>query len=249
VSADDGLRVEAVSVQFGPHLALASVDLQVPPAQVTGLIGPNGAGKTTLFNVVCGLLRPSRGRVLLDGTDITRLATHRRARLGIGRTFQRLELFTDLSVRDNLRVAGEVSRRPLLTRAMRGRPSLSEHVDEVLDLVGLADVGDASADELSTGTARLVELGRALMARPRVLLLDEPASGLGDDETAGFGRLLRALAATGLAVLLVEHDMSLVMEVCDQLHVLDFGAIIASGTPVEIRADQRVLDAYLGAPA
>jgi len=249
VSADDGLRVEAVSVQFGPHLALASVYLQVPPAQVTGLIGPNGAGKTTLFNVVCGLLRPSRGRVLLDGTDITRLATHRRARLGIGRTFQRLELFTDLSVRDNLRVAGEVSRRPLLTRAMRGRPSLSEHVDEVLDLVGLADVGDASADELSTGTARLVELGRALMARPRVLLLDEPASGLGDDETAGFGRLLRALAATGLAVLLVEHDMSLVMEVCDQLHVLDFGAIIASGTPVEIRADQRVLDAYLGAPA
>ena len=243
------LRVEHVTVDFGGNRALSNVDLDIPAGQVTGLIGPNGAGKTTLFNVVIGLLAPNSGRVLLDGRDISRLEAHRRARLGIARTFQRLELFTDLTVRDNLRVAADVRNSwSMLTRRTR-RIDAEHETTRILELIGLTTVADVEASELPTGTARVVEMGRALMIRPRVLLLDEPASGQTDDETKAFERLLRRLVTDdGLTVLLIEHDMSLVMDVCDRIHVLDFGETIAVGRPEDVRNDPRVQEAYLGTP-
>ena len=249
VSAAALLEVEQVTVMFGVNPALADVDLRVPAGEVVGLIGPNGAGKTTLFNVVTGQQRPARGRVAFDGVDISRLDTHQRARRGIGRTFQRLELFGDLSVRDNLRVAGEIRNRWRVLGLGGRRLDVDARAARVLDLVGLTAVADAGAGDVSTGTARLVELARALMAEPRLLLLDEPASGQTESETDDFARLLRRLADDeGTTVLLVEHDMTLVMDVCDRVHVLDVGEVIAHGTPAEVQVDARVLDAYLGAP-
>jgi branched-chain amino acid transport system ATP-binding protein len=231
------LEVDTVTVRFGGHLALRDVSLSAEAGEVTGLIGPNGAGKTTLFNVITGLQKPQRGEVRIDGTPVTRLAPHRRARLGLARTFQRLELFTLLTVRENLTLAA-AQRRP-------GRPDVD--ADELLEFIGLADVADVRADELPTGKARLVELGRALATRPRVLLLDEPASGQDDGETEAFRRVLIDVAGRGVAVVLVEHDVQLVMRTCRCVHVLDFGAVLASGTPAEVQADPRVQAAYLGA--
>jgi branched-chain amino acid transport system ATP-binding protein len=238
------LEVTDVTVRFGGNVALNNISVSAEPGVVTGLIGPNGAGKTTLFNVVTGLYRPSTGQVLLDGTDITKMQPYRRARRGLSRTFQRLELFTSLSVRDNVRVAGQIHNANRIT----GRMDVNKRSDEVLDLVGLATVADREISELPTGTARRVELARALMTQPRVVLLDEPASGQTEEETHEFGQLLGKLAQQdGLAVCLVEHDMSLVMEVCQIIHVLDYGRVIAVGSPEEIRQNQVVIDAYLGA--
>ena len=244
---EPSLVAENVTVKFGGNTALSAVDVDATPGLVTGLIGPNGAGKTTLFNVITGMLPPTIGRVLLDGKDISRLDTYKRARRGIGRTFQRLELFTGLSVRDNLRVAGEIRNSWGLFGAAAHRMNVKRETERVLDLVGLNQVADKDVSDIPTGTARVVELGRALMTRPHVLLLDEPASGQTEDETRVFGRLLRRLAGEdGLTILLVEHDMTLVMDVCDRIHVLDFGQIIAVGTAQEVRSNQAVLDAYLG---
>jgi branched-chain amino acid transport system ATP-binding protein len=241
------LVAENVTVKFGGNLALSRVNVDAAPGLVTGLIGPNGAGKTTLFNVITGMLPPTTGRVLLDGKDIGRLDTYKRARRGIGRTFQRLELFTALTVRDNLRVAGEIRNTWGVFGAGRHRINVKRETERVLDLVGLQSVAHKEVSEIPTGTARVVELGRALMTHPRVLLLDEPAAGQTEEETKVFGELLKRLAhQDGLTILLVEHDMALVMKVCDRIHVLDFGQIIAVGTPDEIRNDQAVLDAYLG---
>jgi branched-chain amino acid transport system ATP-binding protein len=241
------LRAEHVTVRFGGNQALTEVDVDVRVGEVTGLIGPNGAGKTTLFNVITGLLAPTSGRISFDGRDVSRLDTHKRARLGIARTFQRLELFTDLSVRDNLRVAGEIRNTWGGFRAAVHRINVAHETERVLDLIGLTAIADADVSTIPTGTARVVELGRALMIQPRVLLLDEPASGQSDDETRAFESLLRRLARDdGLSILLVEHDMALVMEVCDRIHVLDFGEVISVGTPDEVRNDPRVRDAYLG---
>jgi branched-chain amino acid transport system ATP-binding protein len=230
--------VREVTVRFGGNVALDSVSLSARPGLVTGLIGPNGAGKTTLFNVITGLLPPSGGAVFIEGDNVSRLRPSSRARLGMARTFQRLELFTLLSVRENIRVAVDIRRS--------GGTSPAQFVDEVIERVGLGDVADARVGSLSTGRARLVELGRALATKPKVLLLDEPASGQDENETDVFGRLLRELAAEGIAVVLVEHDMQLVMQVCDLIHVLDFGRIIAVGTAAEIQHDEAVLAAYLG---
>jgi branched-chain amino acid transport system ATP-binding protein len=209
---------------------------------VTGLIGPNGAGKTTLFNVVSGLQEPTVGTVSFDGIDVTPLRAVRRARLGIGRTFQRLEVFGSLSVRDNLRVAAEAR------EAWGGKEGDAPDrvADDVLERIRLTSLRNARADALPTGMLRLVELGRALAARPRLLLLDEPSSGLDENETDLLAELLLDLSKEGLAVLLVEHDVELVMKVCSRIHVLDFGRIIAVGTPDEVRADERVRAAYLG---
>jgi branched-chain amino acid transport system ATP-binding protein len=232
------LDVTGVTVRFGGHLALDDVRLSARSGEVTGLIGPNGAGKTTLFNVITGLQAPQRGRVRLDGDDVTDLAPYRRARRGLARTFQRLELFGLLTVRENVELAASVGRR----RRRHGPTP-----DQALELVGLADLGPVRADELPTGKARLVELARALATGPRVLLLDEPASGQDDGETAAFRDVLLRVADEGVAVVLVEHDVQLVMSTCDHVQVLDFGQVLAAGTPAEVQADQAVLDAYLGA--
>lgn len=248
-SGDSLLQAEHVTVRFGGNQALTDVDIDVRAGEVTGLIGPNGAGKTTLFNVITGLLAPTSGRIVFDGRDVSRLDTHKRARLGIARTFQRLELFTDLSVRDNLRVAGEIRNTWRSFGIGRGtrHVNVAQETERVLDLIGLTAIADSDVSTIPTGTARVVELGRALMIRPRVLLLDEPASGQSDDETKAFEALLRRLVRDdGLSILLVEHDMALVMEVCDRIHVLDFGEVISVGTPDDVRNDPRVRDAYLG---
>jgi branched-chain amino acid transport system ATP-binding protein len=231
------LEVEGVTVAYSGNLALDGVGITAERGRVTGLIGPNGAGKSTLFDVVSGLRRPSAGRVLLDGRDVTRKGPVRRARHGLARTFQRLEPFGRLSVRDNLLVAAELG--PERRRAARA-------VTEIIDRIGLAGVADDLADELPTGVARLVEVGRALAVRPALLLLDEPAAGQDAGETARFAALLRSLAGDGTAVVLVEHDMRLVMGVCDEVHVLDLGKVIAVGPPEAVRRDESVLAAYLG---
>jgi branched-chain amino acid transport system ATP-binding protein len=235
------LEIEEVTVQFGGLLAVDEASISVPAGSVTGLIGPNGAGKTTLFNVITGLQAPSRGRVVLDGADVTRRRPYRRARLGIARTFQRLEAFGSLSARENVLVALEMRRRWAKTRY-----DCTKAADEILELVGIARLADKRVESLPTGSARLVELARALATDPKVLLLDEPSSGLDEQETDALGVLLHELTAGGLAVLLVEHDMPLVMEACSHISVLDFGRVIAQGSPSEIQADPSVQRAYLG---
>jgi branched-chain amino acid transport system ATP-binding protein len=235
-----------VKVRFGGNVALDDVSISVEPASVTGLIGPNGAGKTTLFNAITGLQSLSGGQILLNGKDVTKLPPHKRARQGLARTFQRLELFTSLSVRDNVRVAGEIRNRWSLGG---GRMDANAEADRIIELVGLTEVADREVGEIPTGQARVVELARGLMIQPTLLLLDEPASGQTEEETEAFGHLLRKLATEdGLGICLVEHDMALVMDVCETIHVLEFGRIISSGTAEHVRNDPVVIDAYLGAP-
>jgi branched-chain amino acid transport system ATP-binding protein len=240
------LAVDEVVVRFGGVRALDAVDLDVDGAAITGLIGPNGAGKTTLFNVICGLQPTLSGHVRLGEDLLDGRSPHHRARLGIARTFQRLEVFGSMSVRDNVRVAAEVRRS--WSRRHRGTDQAppTEVADELLDRVGLVPLADERVDALPTGSARLVEVARALATEPRVLLLDEPSSGLDESETDAFGDLLEGLAADGLGILLVEHDVDLVMRVCGRIHVLDFGRIIAVGTPSEVQRDPNVQAAYLG---
>jgi branched-chain amino acid transport system ATP-binding protein len=235
------LDVQTVSVRFGGNIAVQEVSLTAEAGRVTGLIGPNGAGKTTLFNVITGLQNPTHGKVLIDGQDITGLAPYKRARKGLARTFQRLELFGALTVRENIQVAASI-------RSGWGNSDEAPAVTatRLLARIGLEAMGDIRAADLPTGQARLVELGRALATQPRLLLLDEPASGQDESETENFADLLRELAGEGIAILLVEHDMQLVMNVCEFIHVLDFGRLMAAGSPTDIRNDPAVLAAYLG---
>jgi branched-chain amino acid transport system ATP-binding protein len=238
------LSVEDVVVQFGGVTAVDHASFHVDRGSITALIGPNGAGKTTCFNVISGLQKPTSGRVRFNGKDFTSYGVPRRARLGIGRTFQRLEAFGSLTVRENVQVALDIHGgvRGLLSGGRSGR----READRLLERVGIATHADDRADSVPTGTARLLELARALACDPRLLLLDEPSSGLDEQETEDFGALLRALADEGRTVLMVEHDMDLVMSVCEHIHVLDFGAVIARGTPAEIRRSAEVQRAYLG---
>ncbi len=264
------LSVSEVAVRFGGVSALNDVSLQVEPGTVTGLIGPNGAGKTTLFNVISGLQVPDRGSVHLFETDVTTMKPHRRARLGLARTFQRLEIFGTLSASENVQVGlestvkwwewrhlrrampwtrqgGEGATGPASGAEAPSSGSLATTTCErLLEGVGLAGLGHQQSSNMSTGLARMVELARALAIGPKLLLLDEPGSGLDEAESQALGDLLARLAAGGMAVLLVEHDMELVMRICDRIYVLDFGDIIASGSPESIRRDPMVQAAYLG---
>jgi branched-chain amino acid transport system ATP-binding protein len=239
------LEVRGATVRFGGHVAVNEVDLDVEHGTITGLIGPNGAGKTTLFNVITGLQDTVSGRVRLDGNDITDAKAHHRARRGIARTFQRLEVFGSLTARENLQTAAEIRRSWARDRSI----NIHEEVDHLIDLVGIRAVADERVDAMPTGLARLVELGRALATRPKILLLDEPASGLDESESDSFADLLVELSQGGMSILLVEHDVQLVMKVCTSIYVLDFGSILATGTPSEIQGNQAVLDAYLGSPS
>jgi branched-chain amino acid transport system ATP-binding protein len=235
------LEVRDVTVRFGGNVALDEVSLSAEPGCVTGLIGPNGAGKTTLFNVITGLLNPNSGRVELGGSDVTNLNPTKRARRGLARTFQRLELFSLLTVRENIRVAADIRKG-----WSRDKSNPAEVVEQIIDRVGLQAIAEERVDSLPTGQCRLVELGRSLATKPKVLLLDEPASGQDETETEQFAALLRELADEGMVVVLVEHDVQLVMKICRTVHVLDFGQIIAVGTPAEIQTNEAVLAAYLG---
>jgi branched-chain amino acid transport system ATP-binding protein len=240
------LSVEGVSVRFGGVRALSDLSVQAAAGVVTGLIGPNGAGKTTLFDVITGVTRPQQGSVKLWGDDITLVRPHMRARLGIGRTFQALELFPSLTMLDNVRVAVESLGRG---RGARGRRGSAKEARAILERLGIEMFADRAAGSLPTGILRLLDVGRALARKPQLLLLDEPSSGLNQSETEGLAEVLRELARGGMAVVLVEHDMKLVMSVCSVIQVLEFGRVIAVGSPEEVRSHPQVLRAYLGGSA
>ena len=240
------LSIRGLSVNYGGVQAVDDVDITVEPSTIVGLIGPNGAGKTTTIDAVTGFT-PSRGHVELDGNLLDAMSAHERARRGLVRTFQSVELFDDLSVHQNLGVAAMPSRwwSPLID-AVAPKRGRSIDVDWALEAVGLGSLGDAHPPDLSHGQRRLVALARALVAKPKVLLLDEPAAGLDTDETGALGRLLQTLPERGIGVLLIDHDMSLVLSVCSHVVVLDFGRVIAAGSPSDIRRDPSVIAAYLG---
>ena len=250
--APQKLVLDEVTVRFGGLTALDAVSFAVSPGEVLGLIGPNGAGKTSLIDAVTGFVTPQGGRVLLGDDDIAGHSAARRARMGIGRSFQNLELFEDLSVADNVRVAcdpagaASYALDPVLPR----KRSLPGAAQRALELFGLTQSLDRMPEELSYGERRLLAIARTIAGKPSVLLLDEPAAGLAVEERARLTTLIRRLADEwGMAVLLVEHDMNLVMQTCDRLVVLDFGRRIAIGTPQEVSRQQEVIDAYLGSPA
>jgi branched-chain amino acid transport system ATP-binding protein len=249
------LAVTGVTKSFGGIAAVRDVSFSIEPGESVGLVGPNGAGKTTLFNCICGQLQPEKGTVELKGTTLGRLPTFQRARLGVGRTYQRVEVFADMTVREHLLVAERArcaDGQLLRDLANRSRPTSAElaRVAAVLDLVGIADRAEAPVSALGLGSCRLVELGRALVAEPCLLLADEPSSGLDLAETQELANVLRALQRErGMAVLLVEHDLHMVAEVVDRTIVMDLGAVIAQGTFDEVMADTTVRHAYLGTSA
>lgn len=242
------LEVGALTVSYGGLNALDDVSFTVPVGGIVGLIGPNGAGKTTCIDALSGFLPGARGVVRLSGRDLTGVPAHRRARLGLVRTFQSVELFDDLTVAENLLVASATERwwSPLVDSLMPGRGFRGVDVEWVLALVGLDGEADRYPAELSHGRRRLAGLARALSGRPQVVLLDEPAAGLDPAESESLAELIRSLPALGTSVLLVDHDMQLVFDTCETIHVLDFGRVTASGDPQAIRSDQAVIDAYLG---
>jgi branched-chain amino acid transport system ATP-binding protein len=239
------LEARSVSVSFGGVRALLDVDLRVEPGQLVGLIGPNGAGKTTFIDAVTGFVR-YQGSVLLDGRDLSGAPPHARARLGLARTWQSIELFDDLTVRENVAVAVE----PSAVRALRdvvSRPGgRDERVEEALGVFGLEEHGDALPSELSQGDRKLVGVARAYAATPRLLCLDEPAAGLDTLESEALGRHLREIVDRGTATLLVDHDMGLVLSISDYVVVLEFGEVISHGPPDKVRRDPAVVGAYLG---
>ncbi len=246
------LESTRVCKHFSGITALDEVSITVEPGEPVGLIGPNGAGKTTFFNCLLGMLRPDEGRVAFNGRDITRLPVYRRARLGFGRTFQRVELFTGMTVRDHLFVAERArlgSGRLWKDILNLARPTADERerVDHTLELLGLLAVADTPIESLSLGSARLVEMGRALMTEPLLLLLDEPSSGLDQSETMDLVRTLQAVQRErGTAILLVEHDVEMVQAFASRLYVLDFGIVIAAGPTSDVMSDEAVRKAYLG---
>ena len=239
------LTTTGLTVRYGGVVANSDISIRVDEGEVVGLIGPNGAGKTTFVDAVTGFT-PARGTISVAGQRIDRLAPHQRRRAGLARTWQAGELFTDLTVRQNIAIAS--GRGPLhnLWSDLAGRRRPDHDDDSVLEMFGLNVIADRRPGELSLGRQKIVGVARALAGATRVLLLDEPAAGLDTEESTEFGGHVRAIAASGRAVLLIEHDMSLVADICDRVYVLDYGAVIASGTPSAVLSDPAVRTAYLG---
>jgi branched-chain amino acid transport system ATP-binding protein len=243
------LTARAVSVSFGGVHAVVDVDIDVEPGQLVGLIGPNGAGKTTFIDAISGFVG-STGAVSLDGVDMTGMSPHRRARLGLARTWQAIELFDDLTVRENLTVAAHHLPASTTIKELFGRPFRGTGaVDEALEEFDLLHLADATPTELTQGQRKLVAVARALATKPRLLCLDEPAAGLDAKESLEFGRRLRRIVDRGTPALMIDHDMGLVLGISDHVVVLEFGRLIASGTPTEVRTDPLVVAAYLGSSA
>ncbi len=247
------LDVTDVTVRFGGLTALDSVSLSAAPRQVTGIIGPNGAGKTTLLNSVCGFVKPSSGTISFDSHELTGMPTHRLAGLGIARTLQGVGLFRGLSVAENVMVGATRAARAGfwsglfgLPRSDRDERRLREQALQALARVGAADLADSMPDTLAYGLRKRVALARALVGSPRLRLLDEPPSGLSEKELPELGELIKEFAAEA-SVVVIEHRMDLMMSVCDTIFVLDFGKLIATGTPAQVQADPAVTAAYLGA--
>jgi branched-chain amino acid transport system ATP-binding protein len=247
------LEARSLSKSFGGVRAAADVSFTVPARTLSAIIGPNGAGKTTLFNLVTNLFSPDAGEVRYFGTPLAGRSPGQIASLGLIRTFQSARIFPGMTVLENALAgahlqarAGAVAQMLWLGSARREERALTARARELLEITGLAPYAEAAANELPMGAQKLLEIVRALMARPRVVLLDEPAAGLNDAETAELARLLRAVRASGVTALVVEHNMSLVMGVADQVIVLDAGSVVAAGTPAEIQRNPRVVEAYVG---
>ncbi|MGE5529456.1 MAG: ABC transporter ATP-binding protein [Patescibacteria group bacterium] len=251
--AESLLRLEKVVKNFGGLTALNRVSFSVRQGSITALIGPNGAGKTTAFNLITGVYAPSGGEIHLDGRRVDGLAVHRLARLGLARTFQTVKLFAPMTVLENVMVGCHASLRGGLLRCCFPLGRIRSAEEEArrqalgcLELVGLLDRRDLPAGELPFGLQRLLEIARALAAKPRLLLLDEPAAGLNGAERARLKELIKALRRGGMTVVLIEHDMNMIMDLADEVVVLEYGSVLAKGTPEEIRSDPGVIRAYLG---